>query len=238
MARSRGQHRGALVGGQLHGPGQEISVQMRVGGERYPQAPPGGGLAQGPQVTRGVDGQRPPIAQVSQVGGVPQALIDQRDQMVTGIAHQALQQQRVNRAKPYNILNYIGRVRSAHSITHGPATYRSRRLALGCYNIPKGIGAMMLADERARKTALYEQFARVGKALANPARLELLDLLAQGERSVEELAEVAGMKVSNTSAQLRALASAGLVASRRDGVRIYYRLADDDVCAFVGQLQA
>jgi rhodanese-related sulfurtransferase len=97
---------------------------------------------------------------------------------------------------------------------------------------------MMLTDERARKTALYEQFARVGKALANPARLELLDLLAQGERSVEELAEAAGMKVSNTSAQLRALASAGLVASRRDGVRIYYRLADDDVCAFVGQVQA
>jgi len=95
----------------------------------------------------------------------------------------------------------------------------------------------MSADERARKMALYEQFARVGKALANPARLELLDLLAQGERSVEELAETAGMKVSNTSAQLRALAGAGLVASRRDGVRIYYRLADENVSAFVGQVQ-
>jgi rhodanese-related sulfurtransferase len=96
---------------------------------------------------------------------------------------------------------------------------------------------MMPADERARKIALYEQFARVGKALANPARLELLDLLAQGERSVEELAETAAMKVSNTSAQLRALAGAGLVASRRDGVRIYYRLADENVSAFVGQVQ-
>ena len=95
----------------------------------------------------------------------------------------------------------------------------------------------MPADERARKMALYEQLARVGKALANPARLELLDLLAQGERSVEELAETAGMKVSNTSAQLRALAGAGLVASRRDGVRIYYRLADENVSAFVGQVQ-
>ena len=92
-------------------------------------------------------------------------------------------------------------------------------------------------DERARKMALYEQFSRVGKALANPARLELLDLLAQGERSVEELAEAAGMKVSNTSAQLRTLAGAGLVASRRDGVRIYYRLADQQVSAFVGQVQ-
>src|SRR5262249_33455579 len=92
-------------------------------------------------------------------------------------------------------------------------------------------------DQRARKTAMYEQFARVGKALANPARLELLDLLAQGERSVEELAEVAGMKVSNTSAQLRTLAAAGLVSTRRDGVRIYYRLADENVSAFVGQVQ-
>jgi rhodanese-related sulfurtransferase len=95
----------------------------------------------------------------------------------------------------------------------------------------------MAADERARKMAMYEQFARAGKALANPARLELLDLLAQGERSVEELAAAAAMKVSNTSAQLRALAGAGLVASRRDGVRIYYRLADQNVSAFVGRVQ-
>ena len=95
----------------------------------------------------------------------------------------------------------------------------------------------MAVDEHARKLALYEQFARVGKALANPARLELLDLLAQGERSVEELAGAAGMKVSNTSAQLRALAAAGLTASRRDGLRIYYRLADDEVAVLVGQVQ-
>lgn len=92
-------------------------------------------------------------------------------------------------------------------------------------------------DDHGRKMALFEQFARVGKALANPARLELLDLLAQGERSVEELAETAGMKVSNTSAQLRMLAGAGLVASRRDGVRIYYRLTGQEVAAFLGQVQ-
>jgi rhodanese-related sulfurtransferase/DNA-binding MarR family transcriptional regulator len=92
-------------------------------------------------------------------------------------------------------------------------------------------------DEHARKMALYEQFARVGKALANPARLELLDLLAQGERSVEDLAGTAQMKVSNTSAQLRMLAAAGLVASRRDGVRIFYRLADSGVIAVIGQVQ-
>jgi rhodanese-related sulfurtransferase len=91
--------------------------------------------------------------------------------------------------------------------------------------------------EHARKMALYEQFARVGKALANPARLELLDLLAQGERSVEDLAAAAGMKVSNTSAQLHTLAAAGLAASRRDGIRIYYRPAGQQVIALIGQVQ-
>ncbi|HEV2258000.1 MAG TPA: metalloregulator ArsR/SmtB family transcription factor [Streptosporangiaceae bacterium] len=79
------------------------------------------------------------------------------------------------------------------------------------------------------KTTLLAQFARVAKALGNPARLELLDLLTQAERSVEELARAAGMPVGNTSAQLRALHAARLVASRRDGTRIYYRLAGDDV---------
>jgi rhodanese-related sulfurtransferase/predicted transcriptional regulator len=94
-----------------------------------------------------------------------------------------------------------------------------------------------VVDQKARKMALYEQFARVGKALANPARLELLDLLAQGERSVEDLAGTAGMKISNTSAQLHTLAAAGLVASRRDGVRIYYRLAGQQVTVLIGQVQ-
>ncbi len=82
-----------------------------------------------------------------------------------------------------------------------------------------------------RKTALLAQFARVGKALANPARLQLLDLLIQAERSVEALAAAAGMPVGNTSAQVRALHAAGLVTSRRDGTRVFYRLASDDVAA-------
>jgi rhodanese-related sulfurtransferase/DNA-binding transcriptional ArsR family regulator len=89
----------------------------------------------------------------------------------------------------------------------------------------------------APKTVLYEQFARIGKALSNPARLELLDLLAQGERSVEELAEAAGMKVSNTSAQLKALTSASLLATRRSGTRVYHSLADEQVAAFVEQVK-
>jgi len=82
-----------------------------------------------------------------------------------------------------------------------------------------------------RKAALLAQFARIGKALGNPARLQLLDLLIQAERSVEALAVAAGMPVGNTSAQVRALHAAGLVTSRRDGTRVYYRIASSDVAA-------
>src|SRR5260370_1449662 len=71
----------------------------------------------------------------------------------------------------------------------------------------------MLVMSTEAKTALLAQFARVAKALGNPARLELLDLLIQAERSVDDLARAAGMPVGNTSAQLRALHAAGLVAS-------------------------
>jgi len=81
--------------------------------------------------------------------------------------------------------------------------------------------------DRMAKTLLYEQFARVGKALASPVRLELLDLLAQGERGVEDLAAAAGLRLSNASAQLQVLASAGLATSRRSGRHVYYRPAGD-----------
>src|SRR5260370_34860611 len=80
--------------------------------------------------------------------------------------------------------------------------------------------------DHAFKTRLYQQFARLGKALASPARLELLDLLAQGERSVEELAQEADLSVANASAHLQSLSRAQLVASRKAGLRVYYRLAD------------
>lgn len=89
----------------------------------------------------------------------------------------------------------------------------------------------------AGKASLYEQFARVGKALSNPARLLLLELLAQGERGVEELAATAGMRVSNVSAQLQALTAAGLAASRRSGTHVYYRIADDQVADFVERMK-
>ena len=83
--------------------------------------------------------------------------------------------------------------------------------------------------DRAFKERLYAQFARLGKALASPARLELLDLLAQGERSVEALARETNLSMANASAHLQVLARAQLVASRKMGLRVHYRLADPSV---------
>jgi rhodanese-related sulfurtransferase len=91
--------------------------------------------------------------------------------------------------------------------------------------------------DAARKAALFEGVARAGKALASGKRLELLDLLAQGERSVDILARAAGLNLTTASAHLQTLKQAGLVTTRRDGVRIYYRLADSDVAALYAQLQ-
>lgn len=87
------------------------------------------------------------------------------------------------------------------------------------------------------KHALFEQFARIGRAVASPARLELLDLLAQGEKSVETLARQASLSVTNTSNHLKELRSASLVASRKDGLHVYYRLADPAVHDFLRCLQ-
>jgi len=83
--------------------------------------------------------------------------------------------------------------------------------------------------DRGAKDALYAEFAAVGKVLGSPKRLELLDLLAQGPRSVEELAAAADLGMSTCSAHLQTLREAGLVATRREGRRIYYSLAGDDV---------
>lgn len=82
---------------------------------------------------------------------------------------------------------------------------------------------------RAFKDQLYAQFARVGRALASPARLELLDLLGQGERPVEDLAREAHLSLANTSAHLQVLSRARLVAAEKRGLRVYYRLADPAV---------
>src|SRR5215471_19316813 len=83
--------------------------------------------------------------------------------------------------------------------------------------------------DRAAKDALFDAFADVAKALASGRRAEIADLLAQGERSVEEIAGEIGQSVANTSHHLQALLRAGLVRTRRDGNRIYYGLAGDRV---------
>lgn len=83
------------------------------------------------------------------------------------------------------------------------------------------------------KAHLYEQFARVGKVVASPKRIELLDLLSQGERAVESLAEVTGMGMANTSAHLQVLRGARLVEARKEGTKVFYRLASDEVVHFL-----
>jgi rhodanese-related sulfurtransferase/DNA-binding transcriptional ArsR family regulator len=89
----------------------------------------------------------------------------------------------------------------------------------------------------AAKAELFDSLARVGSALGSGKRLELLDLLAQGERSVEALARAAGLGVTTASAHLQSLRHAGLVSTRREGTRIHYRLAGPDVAALYAALR-
>lgn len=79
------------------------------------------------------------------------------------------------------------------------------------------------------KQQLFEQFARVGKAMSNANRLEILEFLAQSEYNVEELSKLAGITVANTSQHLKLMRQAGLVISRRQGLKVYYSLSGDDV---------
>jgi rhodanese-related sulfurtransferase/DNA-binding transcriptional ArsR family regulator len=95
----------------------------------------------------------------------------------------------------------------------------------------------MPVGNRDHKTALFDQFARVGKALASGKRLELLDLLAQGERDVAGLAAASGLGITTTSAHLQTLRQANLVTTRRDGTRVCYRLAGRDVAELFARLR-
>jgi rhodanese-related sulfurtransferase/DNA-binding HxlR family transcriptional regulator len=88
------------------------------------------------------------------------------------------------------------------------------------------------------KSALYEQLGRVGQALGSAGRLQILEYIAQGERSVEELAHMTGLSPANTSKHLQALRQAGLVTARKEGLRVYYAIAGDDVVALVSALRA
>ena len=87
----------------------------------------------------------------------------------------------------------------------------------------------MRMSQREFKDRLYGQLARLGKALSSPHRLEMLDLLAQGERTVDSLATEIGLSLANASQHLQALRHAALVESRKDGLFVHYRLADPDV---------
>lgn len=93
-------------------------------------------------------------------------------------------------------------------------------------------------SHRELKDPLYAQFARIGHAVSAPKRIELLDLLAQGEKTVEQLAEQSSTPVKNTSAHLRVLRQARLVETRREGSYVRYRLADPEVTRFVQALQS
>jgi len=87
------------------------------------------------------------------------------------------------------------------------------------------------------KQDLFAQFARVGKALSNGNRLELLEFIAQGERSVDELAKVSRLTVANTSQHLQHLRQAGLVTSRKQGLKVYYQLSGNDVIQLLDMLR-
>jgi ArsR family transcriptional regulator len=90
---------------------------------------------------------------------------------------------------------------------------------------------------RSPKLALFAQFAAVAKSLAHAHRLDLLEHLAQGERSVEVLADRTGLSIANASQHLQHMRRAGLVANRRDGKFVYYRLADDAVLDLLAALR-
>jgi rhodanese-related sulfurtransferase len=95
----------------------------------------------------------------------------------------------------------------------------------------------MANPNRQFKTAIYEQFARIGKAIAHPSRLELLDILCQGPRTVEALAKESNLGLANTSQHLKALRAARLLEAEKSGLFVTYRLADDQVCQFYRALR-
>jgi rhodanese-related sulfurtransferase/biotin operon repressor len=87
------------------------------------------------------------------------------------------------------------------------------------------------------KTELYQQLARVAQALASDARLQLLEFVSQTERSVDELAAMTGLSMANCSKHLQSLRQAGLVVARKEGLRVYYALAGDDVSLLLNSLR-
>ncbi len=96
----------------------------------------------------------------------------------------------------------------------------------------------MTSPQRRFKDTIYEQLARLGKAISAPKRLELLDVLCQGPRTVEALAEQAGLSIANASQHLQVLRASRLVDAEKKGLYVEYRLADEKVCEFFVALRA
>lgn len=94
------------------------------------------------------------------------------------------------------------------------------------------------SSDRRFKSAIYEHFSRIGKAISNPSRLELLELLCQGPRTVESLAKEAGLGSANASQHLKLLREARLVEAEKSGLFVTYRLADEQVCHFFLSLRS
>ncbi|MEW6332495.1 MAG: metalloregulator ArsR/SmtB family transcription factor [Pseudomonadota bacterium] len=87
------------------------------------------------------------------------------------------------------------------------------------------------------KQQIYSQVARIGKVVGHGHRLELLEYLAQGERTVEALAKLTGLSVANTSQHLRVMRQSGLVQARKDGLYVYYSLADDEIVRLLSSMR-
>jgi rhodanese-related sulfurtransferase/DNA-binding transcriptional ArsR family regulator len=96
---------------------------------------------------------------------------------------------------------------------------------------------MTMSTDAAQKASLYEAIGRVASALGSPGRLQILEFVAQRERAVDELAAMTGLSVANTSKHLQALRQAGLVTARKEGLRVYYAIAGDDVVALFSALR-
>jgi rhodanese-related sulfurtransferase/DNA-binding transcriptional ArsR family regulator len=95
----------------------------------------------------------------------------------------------------------------------------------------------MKSTDTEHKSRLYAAIGRVALALSSGPRLQILEFSAQGERSVERLAAMSGLSIANTSKHLQALRQAGLVTARKEGLRVYYSIAGDDVAALVSRLR-
>src|SRR5437660_7118509 len=87
------------------------------------------------------------------------------------------------------------------------------------------------------KRALFAEFAAIAKTLAHPHRIELLEQLAQGERNVEVLADRTGLSIANASQHLQQMRRAGMIAARRDGKFVFYRLADEQVLELLAAMR-